>query len=131
MTFGCCFLISKHHENCNGMASFIVIRHLPLQHGTLLFSVQLNVFISSAWCLIIVYYLLWKTTDRVLFGWLKKDRQPKEYCLHIKFFYLSTASRITLSFVVNIKIALRDLVPFAQFKKREKKHHGGLLLLVK
>ena len=46
MTFGCCFLISKHHENCNGMASFIVIRHLPLQHGTLLFSVQLNVLLT-------------------------------------------------------------------------------------
>ena len=86
-----------------------------------LFSVQLNVFISSVWCLIIVYYLFWKTTDMVLLGWLKKDWQPKKYCLHSKFFYLSTASRITLSFVVNIKIALRNLVPFAQFKKRDKK----------
>ena len=45
-TFECCFLISKYHENCKAVSSFTVIRHVPLRHGTLLFAVHLNVFIS-------------------------------------------------------------------------------------
>ena len=39
----------------------------------------------------------------------------------LKLFYLSTVSKITVSLAVNFQSdALRDLVPFVQFKKREK-----------
>ena len=37
------------------------------------------------------------------FGWLKKDWQPSECCLHSKFFYLSTVLRITSSLGVNFQ----------------------------
>ena len=40
-------------------------------------------------------------------------------------------TKIVVSNNSNICDALRDLVPFVQFKKREKKNHGGVLLLVK
>ena len=74
MTFECCFLISKYHENCNAMSSFIILRHVSLHHGTLLFAVQINVYISSLWSLFIVYYLSLKKTDILIsFGWLKRD----------------------------------------------------------
>ena len=71
---------------------------------TLLFAVQLiNVFISLLW----FYLLLSFFSDAA-------DN------LHSKFFYLSIVSRITLSLSVNFQSdALRDLVPFAQFEKRE------------
>ena len=39
-TFECRFLISKYHENCNALSSFIVIRHAPLSNGTLLLLYQ-------------------------------------------------------------------------------------------
>ena len=29
MMFECCFLIPWHHENCNAMSSFTVLRHVP------------------------------------------------------------------------------------------------------
>ena len=29
MTFECCFQISQHHENCNAMSAFTVLRHVP------------------------------------------------------------------------------------------------------
>ena len=57
MTFECCFLISKYHENCNAMASFTVICDVSLHHGTLLIAVQLNVFIGSLRFLFIVQNL--------------------------------------------------------------------------
>ena len=44
MTFECCFLISKYHENCNAISSVTAIRHVPLHHGTLFF------FCSAAQC---------------------------------------------------------------------------------
>ena len=41
--------------------------------------------------------------------------------LHSEFFYLSTISRITSSLVVNFQSdLLRGMLPFLQFKKREK-----------
>ena len=38
---------------------------------------------------------------------------------------------MTLGENLNISDVLRDLVPFVQFKKREKKSDGGVLLVVK
>ena len=59
--FECRFLISEYHENCNVMASFTVIRHASLRHDALFaFAVQLNVFVSLLWFLLIVYYLFKK-----------------------------------------------------------------------
>ena len=64
------------------------------------------------------------------FGWLKRDWQPEECCLHSKFFYLSTVSRITLSFEVNFQSdALRDLVPFVQLRNVRNIRRGVLLLV--
>ena len=53
MTFECCFLISKYHENCSTMSSFTVLRH-----------VLRNIFICSAvrcfhqFVMVIIYCLL-------------------------------------------------------------------------
>ena len=60
-TFECCFLISKYHENCNAMSSFIAIRHVPLRHETLSFPLKLNVFISLL-CFLFIFYFLFKKT---------------------------------------------------------------------
>ena len=82
--------------------------HVLLRHASLLFAVQLNVFISYG------FYLLFT---------IKKEEWSvaKECCLHSKLFYLSTVSRISLSLAVNFHIsALLNLVPFIQFQKREK-----------
>ena len=70
-----------------------------------------------------------KNTDILvfLFEWLKRDWQPYDCCLHRKLFYLSTLSRITLYHLRLIFWdALRDLIPFVQFKKREK-HSLGII----
>ena len=52
-TFECCFLVSKYHENCNGMSSFTVIYHVPLCHENFHFHWS-SMFLSGR-C---VFYLL-------------------------------------------------------------------------
>ena len=55
------------------------------------------------------------------FGWLKRIDGLRILAYINEFFYLSTLSRITLLLAVNFQSdALLDLVPFVQFKKREK-----------
>ena len=71
MTFEWSFIISRYHENCNAMSSFTVLRQYL---GTLLFAVQLNVFISLLWFLFIIYYLflvmqVTKTGSLLKFQW--------------------------------------------------------------
>ena len=55
------------------------------------------------------------------FVWLIWNWQPQECCLHIlKFFYLSTVSRITLSLLVNFQTdALCNFLPFVKYKKQK------------
>ena len=77
-TFECCFLISKYHENCNATSSFTIIRSVPLLHGTLLFAVQLSVFVSLLFFICYLLSFFKKSTDVFMFsfGWLKRDWWP-------------------------------------------------------
>ena len=94
-----------------------------MEHFYFQCSSMLNVSISSLSFLFIVYYLFKKNTDIFMFsfGWLKRDWWLYECCLQRKLFYLGNVSRKNLLLAVNFQSdALRDLVLFLQFRKREK-----------